>query len=451
MFKILHRELARPISAAWYACIGFLLFVLKFAIDRALIGFTLQRKWTFLDYWRPHLWTPHSYAADWRFGLFLFICNAALFLCLGLLLTIRRIRTVGLSSWFAVLFVLPYVNLLFFVVLIALPEKLSRPARPQSIVVSVSRIGAIASATLIVVPTAVALIWLSTSVFGSYGGWLFLGVPFAMGFVTVMIYNWHFARGFAESIGVACLSVFCVGCSLLLLGTEGLVCLFMALLVALPFAFVGGATAYALVNMRQTRNTVAAALLVVPLLAPTEMKFHHGPEHFSVKSSIDIAAPPSVVWNHVVAFSEISEKPSSPILLTGIAYPIHATITGTGVGAVRQCVFTTGAFEEPIDVWDAPYLLRFSVAKQPPVMHEMSWVPDLQPPHVAQEYLRSRKGQFQLTALPNGHTLLEGTTWYDLEYWPSSYWHLWSDAIIHRIHMRVLEHIKMEVETLAVR
>jgi hypothetical protein len=31
--------------------------------------------------------------------------------------------------------------------------------------------------------------------------------------------------------------------------------------------------------------------------------------------------------------------------------------------------------------------------------------------------------------------------------WPASYWHLWSDYIIHRIHSRVLEHIRTEAET----
>jgi hypothetical protein len=30
--------------------------------------------------------------------------------------------------------------------------------------------------------------------------------------------------------------------------------------------------------------------------------------------------------------------------------------------------------------------------------------------------------------------------------WPAAYWHLWSDYIIHRIHLRVLEHIREAVE-----
>jgi hypothetical protein len=47
-----------------------------------------------------------------------------------------------------------------------------------------------------------------------------------------------------------------------------------------------------------------------------------------------------------------------------------------------------------------------------------------------------------LTALANGHTLVEGTSWYQHHLEPGQYWRWWSDAIIHRIHRRVLTHIK---------
>ena len=51
-----------------------------------------------------------------------------------------------------------------------------------------------------------------------------------------------------------------------------------------------------------------------------------------------------------------------------------------------------------------------------------------------------------LTALPEGRTRLEGATWYQHTMWPAAYWHLWSDYIIHKIHLRVLEHIRAEAE-----
>jgi hypothetical protein len=117
-----------------------------------------------------------------------------------------------------------------------------------------------------------------------------------------------------------------------------------------------------------------------------------------------------------------------------------AELFGDGVGAVRYCIFTTGTFVEPIEVWDQPRLLQFSVKDQPPPMKE--WSPyDIHPPHL-DHYLVSQKGQFLLTPLPGGRTRLEGTTWYVNKMWPESYWQLWSDYIIHRVHLRVLKHIK---------
>jgi hypothetical protein len=75
----------------------------------------------------------------------------------------------------------------------------------------------------------------------------------------------------------------------------------------------------------------------------------------------------------------------------------------------------------------------------------MSPYGNIQPPHL-HGYFVSHQGQFLLTELPGGRTRLEGTTWYTDAIWPSAYWRIWSDYIIHRIHMRVLVHIKQEVE-----
>ena len=42
--------------------------------------------------------------------------------------------------------------------------------------------------------------------------------------------------------------------------------------------------------------------------------------------------------------------------------------------------------------------------------------------------------------------LLEGTTWYYHNIKPAFYWEEWSDLIIHKIHDRVLTHIKKNSE-----
>lgn len=130
---------------------------------------------------------------------------------------------------------------------------------------------------------------------------------------------------------------------------------------------------------------------------------------------------------------------------TGIAYPQRATLVGHGVGAVRRCEFSTGSFVEPIQVWDEPRLLRFTVTGNPAAMEELTPYHHIETAHL-KGYFVSHQGQFELTRLSGNRTRLTGTTWYTDRVWPSRYWQLWSDYIIHRIHMRVLEHIQREAE-----
>jgi len=67
---------------------------------------------------------------------------------------------------------------------------------------------------------------------------------------------------------------------------------------------------------------------------------------------------------------------------------------------------------------------------------------EIRPPHL-DGFLKSRRGQFRLLPLAKGRTRLEGTTWYSHSLYPSGYWRFWSDWIIHKIHLRVLEHIRV--------
>ena len=116
------------------------------------------------------------------------------------------------------------------------------------------------------------------------------------------------------------------------------------------------------------------------------------------------------------------------------------------MGAIRHCNFTTGSFVEPITTWDEPHLLQFDVVEQPIPMNEWNPFWEVHPPHL-DGYFQSQKGQFRLESLSANQTLLEGTTWYYADIKPERYWKIWSDFIIHRIHNRVLNHIKKESET----
>jgi hypothetical protein len=125
---------------------------------------------------------------------------------------------------------------------------------------------------------------------------------------------------------------------------------------------------------------------------------------------------------------------------------MRARIEGEGVGAVRHCEFSTGAFVEPITTWDAPNRLSFDVIEQPVPMHEWSPYRHVHPPHL-DGYLQSHRGEFRLIRLPDGRTRLEGSTWYTMDLAPTPYWMVWSDAILHGIHRRVLRHVKVLSES----
>jgi hypothetical protein len=281
-----------------------------------------------------------------------------------------------------------------------------------------------------------------------YGWGLFVALPFTMGFIAAGIHGIREQRSMAACITVAVTSVGLLGCSMLAFAIEGAICLMMAVPLAIPLAAIGGACGF-FVQKRWSGEDAAPAFLAI-LLAFTpgvqwmEHVLARRPNVFVVRSAVDINASPEEVWKRVVAFSEIP-PPHELLFRVGIAYPIRAEITGQGVGAERHCVFSTGAFVEPIQIWEEPHILKFSVTENPAPMEEWTPYRHISPPHL-HGFLKSEGGQFLLTPLPNGGTRLEGTTWYQHGLWPETYWRLWSDQIIHQIHMRVLTHIRDEAE-----
>jgi hypothetical protein len=168
---------------------------------------------------------------------------------------------------------------------------------------------------------------------------------------------------------------------------------------------------------------------------------HAKPPVYSVTTSIVVNASPERVWKYAAAFPDITAEPDW-VLRTGLAYPIRTRIEGEGAGASRRCDLSTGTVQEHVVVWDEPHLLRFVVTTTPPPMSEMGLYGPIYPKHLNGYYL-SKQGQFALTPLPGGRTLVVGTSWYRHGLWPAEYWRWWSDAVIHHIHRRVLEHIRM--------
>lgn len=278
---------------------------------------------------------------------------------------------------------------------------------------------------------------------GDYGISLFIFLPLLLGICPVVLYGLKKGVSKKQAWQIALLALGIYTGGLLLFAMEGMICIIMAAPLAVPLTWAGSVMGFSIVNKvpHQTPTALLIILGIIPTLAFVEKDL--APPLRPVVTSIDIEADLFTVWKNVVEFPQM-EEPTEFIFKTGIAYPTHATIDRVGVGAVRNCNFTTGSFVEPITVWNEPHLLRFDVLEQPAPMKEISFW-DIDAPHL-HDYFVSRQGQFKLTQLPNGNTRLEGTTWYYHNIRPAFYWQLWSDYIIHKIHLRVLEHIKKNAE-----
>jgi hypothetical protein len=283
-------------------------------------------------------------------------------------------------------------------------------------------------------------VWLMHN--GVYGLALFVMIPVIIGALAECI------RKSATSIDAAkigALTLAIANISLLALGMEGLICIAMSLPLTVPLGVIGALFIHAARQSRVPGKGTAAFLLLLPLSAGSlGFDLTAKPAVFEVRTSIEIAALPEQVWKYVVSFPEMA-PPEEWSFKAGVAYPERADISGSGVGATRYCVLSTGPLVEPITIWDEPRLLQFRVTDSPASMHEWSPYAAVTPKHL-HGYLLSKQGQFRLTPLANGHTLLEGTSWYQHGLWPSQYWRLWSDPIIHQIHLRVLTHIRTLAE-----
>ena len=231
-------------------------------------------------------------------------------------------------------------------------------------------------------------------------------------------------------------------CSLfLLLGLEGFICVVLAAPIVIPLTMAGALLAF---WSRTSSNPKRPAVL--GLLVPVTMFFdvNAQPPVYSVTTRMVVNATPERVWKYVVAFPDIAAQPDW-MLRTGIAYPIRTRIVGTGVGAPRNCDLSTGTVEERVVVWDEPRLLRFVVTATPPAMREAGLYGPIYPKHLSGYYI-GKAGQFELSPLTGGRTLIVGTSWYQHGLWPAEYWRWWSDAVVHHVHRRVLEHIRLLAE-----
>jgi uncharacterized membrane protein YhaH (DUF805 family)/putative flippase GtrA len=429
-----------PVSRRAYILHGAALMALKYAVDASLIWVMARTLWTPWDYLTTGAAFTHSKLAGAPKPLLSLLALWTLpFLWIGLTMSIRRALDAGRSAWLALLFFVPLVNYGLMALLSVLPTSASRGMdrmpRPGE-----ARLPSALLSIAIGVGIDIGMLFLSVYALRDYGISLFLGTPFVVGAISAFVFNRRYAASQRETIQLVLVTLAAIGGVMFTFGFEGAICMLMAAPLAIGIAVLGALVGRAIAVRDPYSPTHALLALVLlppasPLVAPTVTVGLH-----EVRSAIEIDAPPEVVWSRVIAFPALAE-PSALVRRMGIAYPRRARIEGAGVGAVRYCEFSTGAFVEPIRIWEPGRRLSFDVTREPPPLREWSPYANVVPPHL-DGFFRARRGEFRLVRLTGNRTRLEGSTWYALRIYPVVYWSVFADVIVSRIHHRVLAHIK---------
>lgn len=235
------------IDRGTYALVGVLGFAIKHNLDRLVATYGFHRPWGFFNYWVPVRDVARITEVRGSEAVFLgtMVALSLPFIWVGVVLTMKRLRSAGLPIYLVALFFLPFLNLLFFLMLCLLPERRVSPGTTvEGFILRSNRSGERRGER--------------RGLSADYGaGWIgnrdARGAGTAelrLGIVRRALLH-HGIRGGADlgnsaarSLGggvwVACLSVLLLGGALLALAFEGIICLMMAIPIALPLAVLGG-------------------------------------------------------------------------------------------------------------------------------------------------------------------------------------------------------------------
>jgi uncharacterized membrane protein YhaH (DUF805 family) len=445
------------VNRGTYALVGFVGFAIKHNLDR-WIALRLGHRWGIWNYWIPFedFTRPAQLLPQDRKLIYLLLATALPFIWIGLTMTVKRLRDAGQPLWLAILFFAPMVNLLFFAVLCALPtrninresiqggETLARPRFwPES------RTGSAALGAAFAALIGVAITWIDLRLLGNYGMTLFVAVPFVMGYVAMWVHGHCVKRGVKDLFAVVSLSVGLAFVGIVAIAAEGIICLVMAAPFAWLLALIGGSLALVIHNRSTLPNPEPSAFAVLLIALPMLLGVEHAAPppvpRFEVRTNIEIAAPPEIVWKRIIAFPPLPPPRELPFRF-GIAYPVEARLRGEGLTADRECRFSTGSFKEPILVWEPSKHFAFSIKGEPPLMKETSPYGNIHVRHLEDHDFQPERADFFLTPLPNGGTRLEGVSTYQNKMWPAIYWRIWTNSIVHSIHHRVFEQVKYLAE-----
>src|SRR5439155_16169231 len=137
---------------------------------------------------------------------------------------------------------------------------------------------------------------------GLYGWTLFALIPVVLGGLVTWVVS---PRSMPRSAATGALGAGAGSGLFIVMGVEGVVCIFMALPFVMPLGALGGCLVYGIRPSRVGARGLSA-LLLLPSATLAWDATAPAPV-FAVRTAIEIAAPPEEVWKQVVTFPQLPE------------------------------------------------------------------------------------------------------------------------------------------------
>lgn len=230
-----------------------------------------------------------------------------------------------------------------------------------------------------------------------------------------------------------------------LLGMEGMICIVMALPLMLVLASLGGALGGA-AALRANATALPILVLLPYVVGPMERGRELPTQLAETRTTIDVAAPPNVVWPLVASVDSIRSDEERPALYTamGFPHPVSAVIDRPSVGGVRLATFTGGlVFTEKVTDWDRGRRLRFTIRANTDAIP-----PSTLDPHVTigGPYFDVMAGTYELQPLAGGGTRIVLTSEHRVTTPFNAYAAMWTDLVMRSIQSSILDIIKARAE-----
>ena len=214
-----------------YILWGLILFGLKYNLDR-LTAWAFEKSWYFSDYFiqADRLGLMELETPDLLFyGAIL--AQSIPFIWVGTALCVKRLRDANLNAWLVLFFFIPFINLLLFILLSALPSANKKGTPKQSFfsrLIPKNKYGSATFSVGITLLLSSLLLGFFINFLEAYGWGLFIGIPFFLGFGSVIIHGYHNKLNYWQALGVMTLAVLFFNLLIFLLAFEGIICLAMA-------------------------------------------------------------------------------------------------------------------------------------------------------------------------------------------------------------------------------